>query len=106
MTDIRQHLPEILSSVRQYLTIAGTPESLREHLMKLLPASYGIGGGCLVAAQGQRSQMVDVVIYDTTIATTLPPTDPTYYELRRARFGGRGAICQCEAWSACTHQYG
>jgi NAD(P)-dependent dehydrogenase (short-subunit alcohol dehydrogenase family) len=83
MTDIRQHLPSILSSVRQYLTGKGTPVSLRSRLSELLPASYGIGAGCLVTGQGQQSQPVDVVIYDTTIAATLAHTDPSHYELRR-----------------------
>ncbi|HTK06854.1 MAG TPA: SDR family NAD(P)-dependent oxidoreductase [Ktedonobacteraceae bacterium] len=84
MTDIRQHLPAILSSIRQCLTVSGTSASLRARLRELLPASYGIGAGCLVTAQGQQSPLLDVVIYDTTIAATLPPVDPSHYEWRRA----------------------
>lgn len=83
MTDIRQHLSGILATIRQHLTNAGTPESLRAGLRALLPASYGIGAGCLVTAQGQQSQPLDVIIYDTTIAAALPPGDPECYEFGR-----------------------
>lgn len=84
MTDIRQHLPIILSSTRQHLTTARTPEALRANLRERLSDSYGIGAGHLVSEQGRQSQPLDVVIYDTTIAPTQQLTDPSCHDLRQA----------------------
>ncbi|BCL77541.1 SDR family oxidoreductase [Ktedonobacteria bacterium brp13] len=84
MTDIRHHLPMILSVVRQHLVKAGTSESLRASLRELLSAGYSIGAGRLVTAQGLQSQPFDVVIYDTTIPLPTPVADPSCYDLRQA----------------------
>ena len=84
MTDIRQHLPKILSTVSQHLSASEAPESLRERLRELLSDSYGIGMGRVVSEQGVQSQPFDVVIYDTTIAHFQPSADPLCYDLRQA----------------------
>lgn len=68
MTDIQKHLPVVLSCIRQQLVDASTPEQLRNSLREILPASYGISTGCLVAAHEQQSQPLDVIIYDKTLA--------------------------------------
>lgn len=84
MTDIRQHLPGILSTVRQQLAIDGTPATLKAALRDLLPTSYGVGSGCLETDQGQRSQQLDVIIYDATLAASPGLIGPAPYPLRQA----------------------
>lgn len=83
MTDIRQHLPKILTALRQYLDRAETPDVLRASLHKLLPASYGIGTGHLVNAQGQQSPYLDVILYDTTTSPAQLPSETNWYDLRQ-----------------------
>jgi NAD(P)-dependent dehydrogenase (short-subunit alcohol dehydrogenase family) len=83
MTDIRQHLPLILACIRQHLAEPAASEAIRTKLRELLPASYGLGVGCLVSAQGERSQPLDIVIYDTTIEPLQMSADPQVYDLRR-----------------------
>ena len=53
--------------------------SLREQLSD----SYGIGAGSIVTEQGQRSQPLDLVIYDTTITSNQQLADPSCYDLRQ-----------------------
>jgi NAD(P)-dependent dehydrogenase (short-subunit alcohol dehydrogenase family) len=87
MTDIRQHLPGILSSLRQHLSSEDitTPEMFRGSLRALLPSSYGVVAGCLVNAEGQQSLPLDMIISDMTIAATLPSSPETScHELRQA----------------------
>jgi hypothetical protein len=59
-------------------------EALRTTLRELLPASYGIGSGYLANTQGEQSQQVDIVLYDTTMPATLQISDPQCHEARRA----------------------
>src|SRR5579859_2128175 len=84
MTDIRQHLPTILSCIRAQLVLPNTSATTSAQLRQILPASYGIGSGCLVNAQGQQSQPLDIIIYDKTISSTLQLSDPSLYDLRQA----------------------
>ncbi len=84
MTDIRQHLPTILSHVRQHLLEPGTAAGLRDNLRTALPASYGIGAGRLVTAQGQQSHPFEVVIYDTTMPPAQYYADAACYDVRQA----------------------
>jgi NAD(P)-dependent dehydrogenase (short-subunit alcohol dehydrogenase family) len=85
MTDIRQHLPLIFSCLRQHLAgqVADTSETIIAYLRTKLPASYGIGVGCLVSAQGERSLPFDVVIYDTTVQPTRAQSDPSLFDRRQ-----------------------
>lgn len=83
MTDIKQHLPLILASLRQHIAEADEPETLAAHLRELLPASYGLGAGCLVSTLGERSLPFAIVVYDTTIASTPAAGQPTLYDLRQ-----------------------
>jgi NAD(P)-dependent dehydrogenase (short-subunit alcohol dehydrogenase family) len=84
MTDIKQHLPLILATLRRHVAEASTPETIREHLRDLLPASYGLGAGCLVSERGERSQPFDLVIYDTTLEPAGADAREGLYDLRRA----------------------
>lgn len=84
MTDLKQHLPLILAALRKHCSETRAPEALRTHLRTLLPASYGLGAGCLISAQGERSQPFEIVIYDTTIASTQTDEQPDVYSLRQA----------------------
>jgi hypothetical protein len=84
MTDIRQHLPAILRSIRQHLAQAETPEALGASLRTLLPTSYGLGVGQLVNEQGQLSPPLDVIIYDTTIDPAQIPDRSSCYDLHQA----------------------
>src|SRR5690242_18470914 len=83
MTDIRQHLPLILTALRQYMDQAATPEILRAHLRALLPASYGLGTGQLMNASGQISPPLDIIVYDTTFSAAQIVPEP-YYDIRQA----------------------
>jgi len=83
MTDIRQHLPAILATVRQHLATTGTSETLRAALRDLLPTSYGIGHGCLETDEGQCSASLDVIIYDVTLMPSSAISDPAHYHLRQ-----------------------
>lgn len=83
MTDIRQHLPAILTTLRQHLARASTPEALRAALRELLPASYEIGAGRLVNAQGQQSAPFDVILSDKTLGPARPPLEAGCYDLRQ-----------------------
>lgn len=83
MTDIRQHLPLILGCIRQHIADPDAIEVIRAQLRERLPASYGIGAGRLVFAQGERSQPLDIVIYDTTIEPLNDVEQPMLYDLRR-----------------------
>jgi hypothetical protein len=83
MTDIRQHLPGILTALRQYLARVETPDVLRANLRKLLPASYGLGTGRLVNAQGQQSPPLAVILYDTTTSPAPLSPETSCYELRQ-----------------------
>lgn len=83
MTDIRQHLPLILTALRQHMDQAATPEILRTHLRALLPASYGLGTGQLMNASGQISPPLDIIIYDTTFSAAQIVPEP-YYDIRQA----------------------
>jgi len=83
MTDIRQHLPLVLASIRQHLAEPAASDAIRTKLRELLPASYSLGSGCLVSAEGERSQPLDIVIYDATIEPLQVLTDPPVYDLRR-----------------------
>ncbi|HVU68742.1 MAG TPA: SDR family NAD(P)-dependent oxidoreductase [Ktedonobacteraceae bacterium] len=84
MTDIKQHLPLILATLRRHIAETSTPEAIRTGLRDLLPASYGLGAGCLVSEQGERSQPFDLVIYDTTLAPVHADAQEGLYDLRRA----------------------
>ncbi|MGH2508984.1 MAG: DUF6602 domain-containing protein, partial [Ktedonobacteraceae bacterium] len=84
MTDIRQHLPEILTVLRQYLAKVETQDALLANLRKLLPASYGIGTGRLVNGQGQQSPHLDVILYDMTTSPAQLPAETADYDLRQA----------------------
>ncbi|GCE07873.1 SDR family NAD(P)-dependent oxidoreductase [Dictyobacter aurantiacus] len=72
MTDIRQHLPTILTALRQHLARGDAPDALRAALRELLPASYHVGSGQLVNAQGQLSRPFDVILSDKTINAGQP----------------------------------
>lgn len=82
MTDIRQHLPIILTALRHFLARVETPDVLLANLRELLPASYGIGAGRLVNAQGQQSPPLDVILYDTTNSPAQQFSETTGYDLR------------------------
>lgn len=84
MTDIRQHLPGILTALRQYLARGETPDVLRASLRRLLPASYGLGTGHLVNAQEQQSPSLAIILYDTTTSPTPLPPETSCYDLRQA----------------------
>lgn len=83
MTDIRQHLPVILTSLRHHLVREHPLDALLTVLRELLPASYGIGAGRLINAQGQQSQPFDVILFDTTIGPAQPPAEADCYDLRQ-----------------------
>ena len=83
MTDIRQHLPLILTSLRRYIAEPDAAETIRTHLRECLPTSYGLGAGCLVSTQGKHSLPLDIVIYDTTIPLTLTNTSAGLYDASR-----------------------
>ena len=83
MTDIRQHLPLILSCVRQHLLAEEPAEQLAQRLLAQLPASYGIGTGRLMAESGQQSQPFDVIVYDKTLPIAQPPAAASY-DVRQA----------------------
>lgn len=83
MTDIRRHLPLILACIHQHIADVGACATIRERLREGLPASYGIGKGRLVSIQGEYSQPLDIVIYDTTIEPFQPPDQPEQYNLRQ-----------------------
>lgn len=77
MTDIRRHLPVIVRVVRERVAATGeagpgplSPASyadLRSALAAHLPASYGIGRGMLVGADGRGSEPCELVLYDRTL---------------------------------------
>ncbi|HEX7737382.1 MAG TPA: SDR family NAD(P)-dependent oxidoreductase, partial [Ktedonobacteraceae bacterium] len=83
MTDIKQHLPLILTALRRHVAARETPEALLTRLRELLPASYGLGAGSLVSASGERSQPLDLLIYDTTIASTSTSEQAALYDVRQ-----------------------
>lgn len=82
MTDLKQHLPLILSALRRHVAAEETLEALQSCLRELLPASYGLGAGALISASGVRSRLLDVVIYDTTIPSPLTDEQAALYDLR------------------------
>jgi NAD(P)-dependent dehydrogenase (short-subunit alcohol dehydrogenase family) len=80
MTDIRKHLPEIFKLVRTQLRQCVADDNsqanefdeaayiaLRQTLVEFLPASYGVGAGVVVGANGRLSQPLELVLYDRTI---------------------------------------
>lgn len=83
MTDIRQHLPLILTCIRQHIADPAAVETIRAQLRERLPASYGIGAGRLVSAQGEHSLPLDIVIYDTTVEPLRAFEQPALYDLRQ-----------------------
>jgi NAD(P)-dependent dehydrogenase (short-subunit alcohol dehydrogenase family) len=84
MTDIKEHLPRILAVLRRQIAEANAPETTRARLRAILPASYGLGTGCLVSSEGQVSQPLDIIIYDTTLTSTPPDTINAHYDVRSA----------------------
>jgi NAD(P)-dependent dehydrogenase (short-subunit alcohol dehydrogenase family) len=89
MTDLRRHLPGILVCIRDQLASSGEDASaLRQKtlaaLTELLPASYALTTGHLVNAQGEPSQAIDIIIYDTTIPATEQRAEPGFTALRPA----------------------
>ncbi len=83
MTDIKQHLPLILNTLRKHMAVASTPETISAQLRELLPTSYGLGPGCLLSEQGERSQSFELVIYDTTLEPVRVEEQEGVYDLRR-----------------------
>jgi NAD(P)-dependent dehydrogenase (short-subunit alcohol dehydrogenase family) len=89
MTDIRRHLPGILACIRDQLAnpspdAAALHQQTRAALTDLLPASYAITTGHLVNAQGEPSQAIDIIIYDTTIPASDQYAQEDAYPLRQA----------------------
>ncbi|QBD79408.1 SDR family oxidoreductase [Ktedonosporobacter rubrisoli] len=84
MTDIRRHLPLIISCLRRQLAQQSSVEASRTELGKLLPASYGINAGSLQSAQGERSAPFEIVIYDKTIPSPQAECEPAGLDIRRA----------------------
>lgn len=83
MTDIKQHLPVILATLRRHMKEAASLAALRIHLRACLPSSYGLGAGCLVSEQGKRSEPFEIVIYDTTLAPATLDREANLYDLRQ-----------------------
>lgn len=88
MTDIRRHLPGILTCIRDQLAAASGDVSalhrdVKEALTDFLPPSYGVATGHLVNAQRQRSRALDVIIYDKTIPVAVRGESEEGYDLRQ-----------------------
>jgi NAD(P)-dependent dehydrogenase (short-subunit alcohol dehydrogenase family) len=88
MTDIRRHLPEILTCIRSQLAASGEDMSVlhaetKAALTALLPASYGIATGYLVNREGKQSQAITIIIYDKTIPSNEQHPEANCYDLRQ-----------------------
>ncbi len=88
MTDIRRHLPGILTCIRDQLAISGEDTSVlhdevKAALTALLPASYGVARGHLINAEGNQSQAINIIIYDRTIPAA-EQREEDRYALRQA----------------------
>src|SRR5437899_2870796 len=85
MTDIRRHLPALLSCLRRHVSSSDYDvQAVQTELTDLLPTSYGIATGYLVNKHGQHSQSIDLIVYDRTIASNLVPDVANQMDLRRA----------------------
>ncbi|GHO47269.1 SDR family NAD(P)-dependent oxidoreductase [Ktedonospora formicarum] len=89
MTDIRQHLPEILSCLRHHLSMPRDNRCLLQQdvqaaLTRLLPTSYGIGTGLLANIHEQRSHPIDIIVYDKTITPGPWCAGAPMYDIRQA----------------------
>src|ERR1051326_7683943 len=89
MTDIRRHLPGILTCIRDHLASANEDAAalhreVKTALAALLPASYNIASGRLGNAQGNQSQVIDVLIFDTTIPASDQHAQADCYDTRQA----------------------
>lgn len=84
MTDIRRHIPLLLSCIRQHIALpsdrAALLQQLRAALTELLPGSYGIATGRALY-QGQQSAPLDIILYDRTIPAE--QADEGLYQLRQ-----------------------
>jgi NAD(P)-dependent dehydrogenase (short-subunit alcohol dehydrogenase family) len=83
MTDIQRHLPKIIKAIRAEMQAEAPPDEapaaleqrIFRALRELLPASYGIGAGTVTNGRGQRSQPLELLVYDTTRAGEYPVPD-------------------------------
>ncbi|GCE30381.1 hypothetical protein KDA_58650 [Dictyobacter alpinus] len=82
MTDIKKHLPAILSCIRFGVFRSDPLEVMKSELRQLLPASYGIvAAGHVANKRQQQSALLDLIIYDTTIPVSSTALDETVIDI-------------------------
>ena len=82
MTDIKEHLPRIIATIRRQIAEANAPEIVRTRLREVLPESYGLGSGCLVSPEGICSLPFEIILYDTTLPSTQTSEEANLYDVR------------------------
>ncbi|MEP7289875.1 MAG: SDR family NAD(P)-dependent oxidoreductase [Chloroflexota bacterium] len=88
MTDIARHLNGILAIIRSQVANvleSSTPPNLlaiRQEIAAFLPSSYGVASGTITNDQGERSESVQILIYDKPHSSDLYREQSTDFKIQ------------------------